>query len=108
MSARANFTPQAEQDLLDQAVYLAENASLETSDRFLDAAGQTADKLAGMPEMGKTWDGIHEETREAIRLWSVYDFPKILIFYRIESTGIVVLRVLHGARDFPPLLEELQ
>jgi hypothetical protein len=35
MSARARFTPQAELDLLDQAVYLAESASLEMSDRLL-------------------------------------------------------------------------
>lgn len=27
-----------------------------------------------------------------------------LIFYRVEATQIVILRVLHGARDYVPLL----
>jgi plasmid stabilization system protein ParE len=33
----------------------------------------------------------------------VRKFPKHLIFYRIENGKIVILRVIHGARDLESL-----
>jgi plasmid stabilization system protein ParE len=41
--------PAADQDLDDQAAYLAAQASLETALRFYDAASSTFGKIAGMP-----------------------------------------------------------
>jgi hypothetical protein len=37
MTANARFFPQARLDLLDHATYLAEHASLDIAERFLDA-----------------------------------------------------------------------
>ena len=39
----------------------------------------------------------------AIRRIPVFEFPKHLIFYRVEKDRLVILRVLHGARDLETL-----
>ena len=33
--------------------------------------------------------------------------PPHVIFYRVESTRVVVLRIVHGARDFAPIVDLL-
>lgn len=40
-----------------------------------------------------------------MRVWSVRDFPKHLIFYRATDDRIEILRVLHGARDAAAIFE---
>lgn len=105
MTSEARFFPRARLDLIEQATYLAENASLETADRFLDAAERTAERLAEMPRVGRVWEGLRPETQRHVRVWKVEGFPKILIFYRLDDSGIAVIRVLHSARDLPPLLD---
>ena len=105
MTAKARFFPRARLDLVEQADYLAENASIEVAEKFLGAAEQTIAHLLEMPRMGRVWEGLRPETQSSIRVWKVQCFPKILIFYRPVESDIEVIRVLHGARDLPPLLE---
>ena len=105
MTHEARFFPRARLDLIEQATYLAESASLETAERFLDAAERTVEKVAEMPRMGRVWEGLLSETQNSIRVWRVEGFPKVLIFYRLNDSGIAVVRVLHSARDLPPLLD---
>ena len=52
MSARYVVRPKADQDLDDQAHYLAMEASPEVGHRFLVAAHETFALLATQPEMG--------------------------------------------------------
>ena len=55
--------------------------------------------------MGRAWEGLRSETKD-VRVWKVEGFPKIMLFYRVEKTGISVIRILHGARDLPELMED--
>lgn len=105
MTAEARFFPRARQDLIDQAAYLAEHASETVAERFLDAVEKTATSLAAMPRKGRIWNSLREESERELRVWKVDGFPKILIFYRPETSSISVVRVLHGSRDLPPLLD---
>ena len=105
MTAEARYFPRARLDLIEQADYLAEQASTEVAERFLASTERTVDELLEMPRMGRIWEGLQAETQN-IRIWRVRDFPKILIFYRIETFGICVVRVLHGARDLPSLMKD--
>ena len=105
MTAKARFFPRARQDLVEQASYLAENASTAVAERFLEAAEKTAASLAAMPRKGRIWNSLRLESERELRVWKVKGFPKVLIFYQPETSGISVVRVLHGARDLPPLLE---
>ncbi|MBI3696648.1 MAG: type II toxin-antitoxin system RelE/ParE family toxin [Acidobacteria bacterium] len=52
MSARYVVRPKADQDLDDEAYYLAKEASPEVGHRFLVAAHETFSLLATQPEMG--------------------------------------------------------
>ena len=55
-------------------------------------------KLASMPQMGR----LREELSHGLRSFPV---GRYIIFYRPKEDGIEIVRVLHGARDFPPLFE---
>jgi len=55
-------------------------------------------KLAAMPEMGRR----REELAMHLRSFPV---GRYIIFYRSMQEGIEIVRVLHGARDLPPLID---
>jgi toxin ParE1/3/4 len=77
---------------------LAEEASLTTSDRFLEAVEKAYKRLAEMPGLGVLRD-YGNPALSGMRVWPVPKFPKYLIFYRATDTELEILRVLHGARD---------
>lgn len=105
MSGEVLFHPRAREDITDQATYLAGEASIALAERFLESVERTTSHLAEMPRMGRPWRGTRRETRRGVRVWRVEGFPKILIFYRAEGSTLRIIRVLHGARDLPPLIE---
>jgi plasmid stabilization system protein ParE len=41
-----------------------------------------------------------------VRMWPLRQHPNYLIFYRVTGSSVVMLRLLHGARDLPPLIPE--
>ena len=98
MSARIVIRPKADQDLDDQAFYLATEAAPEVGHRFLVAAHETFSLLATQPEMG--WhrrlkvDGI-----ASLRVFRVSGFEKVLVLYQPYPDGVEILRVVHGSRN---------
>jgi toxin ParE1/3/4 len=73
--------------------------------RFLDAFDQTVAALARLPSLGSPHESDDPRLRN-VRVRPVKRFKNFLIFYRPIQDGIEVLRVLHGARDISPILEE--
>ncbi len=73
--------------------------------RFLDAFDQTVAALADLPALGSLHESNHPRLRD-VRVRAVKRFKNHLIFYRPIAGGIEVLRVLHGARYLPSMLEE--
>ncbi len=74
--------------------------------RFLDAAEATFGRLAVTPGIGEP-----VETRDplvrGLRCSSISGFPNHLIFYyRSSDDEMVVVRVLHGARDLGRIFED--
>ena len=93
----------AERDLLEHFEYLlGENP--EAALRFVDAVEAAYRALARMPLMGVARP-FHRPGLEDLRMWPVPDFEKFLIFYRPSPDGIEVMRLLHGMRDIPALME---
>ena len=92
----------ARRDLIEHFVYIGENASEEAAHRFLSSVNRTFDELAGMPQMGATRK-FRNPKFQNVRVWRVKHFEKYLIFYRPVKDGIVVLRVIHAARDIENL-----
>jgi len=88
----------ARRDLLEHFVYLAENADLETAERFLANAEATFGDLARQPRIGAPVKLSSPELAE-IRIWRIRDFDNHLIFYVPRDDGVSIVRVLHAARD---------
>lgn len=93
----------ARQDLEDHAVYLMENAGLETAERFLVRAESSFSELAGQPMMGSPLS-LKSPELSGLRKWRVKDFDNYMIFYLPRPDGVSIIRVLHAARDWWTLL----
>jgi toxin ParE1/3/4 len=78
----------------------------EAAERFLAALRLSFRTLAQWPEIGPHYQSNRGELA-GLRFWPVRRFTTYLIFYRvIERSGrLHIVRVLHGARDVPKVLE---
>jgi plasmid stabilization system protein ParE len=90
----------AREDLWEIWDYLAQHASLDIADRIVSELHQAMVKLAENPESGYLRTDLGEEP---LRFWHVHSY---LVVYMPDSNPLIVVRVLHGARDVKTLLEE--
>jgi toxin ParE1/3/4 len=87
----------ARSDLNEIWLYIAEG-DLVAADRLIEQVVSRFPKLAAWSEIGR------ERAELSPRLRSLV-VGRYVIFYRPMENGIEVVRVLHGARDLPPLFE---
>ncbi len=92
------IAPEAEQDLVDIWLFIAEDSPIN-ADHFIDRLYAQARQLVDFPLLGKLRSDLGGH---------IYLFPveRYLLFYPpIEGLdgGIVLLRVLHSARDIQQL-----
>jgi toxin ParE1/3/4 len=87
----------ARSDLDDIWFYIARD-NVEAADRFIRAIVSRFPQLADMPHIGRS----REELSPHLRSFPV---GRYIIFYRPVKDGVEIVRVLHGARDIPPLFE---
>lgn len=103
MTPRYLIRPKADQDLDDQAWYLATEVSPELGHRFLVAAHQTFALLAAQPGIG--WRSrLPHPGLATLRVFRVSGFERVLVLYRPGPDGVEILRVVHGSRDLQALL----
>jgi toxin ParE1/3/4 len=93
----------AKQDLIEHFVYLAENAGVETADRFLACVNDSLKTLEAHPDIGPQL-ALRNPALQSLRKWRVKDFENVLIFYESELDGVTIVRVLHASRDWWTLL----
>jgi toxin ParE1/3/4 len=58
-----------------------------------------------MPGGGRFW-GFKRKRLATIRAWPIKGYRNFLIFYRESRGSILVVRVLHGARDIEKAFED--
>lgn len=87
----------ARSDLEGIWFYIAQD-NPAAADKFIQAVVTRFPKLAAMPGLGRPREEL------SLRLRS-FPVGRYVIFYRTIENGIEIVRVLHGARDLPPLLE---
>lgn len=80
-------------DLSEAYTYLADQ-SPRAADSFLDEVELLIELLARFPEVGR----LRDELRPGVRSFRVRRFRHVL-FYRLAGGDLVLLRILHGARD---------
>lgn len=84
-------------------MYLADNAGIETAERFLLGADESFRELARHPGMGAPVT-LRLPKLAGLRKWPVSGFENVLIFYLPRRDGVSIVRVLHAARDWWGLL----
>lgn len=105
MSRRITRRPEAEADLTDQFVYYLTHAGAEVAERFLAAVEEAAKRLLEAPGVGAKRSFRHPSLQD-LRMQPVRGFERHLVFYRERDDGIEIVRVLHGARDIPNVMDE--
>lgn len=87
------YTDSARNDLLEAWLYIAQD-NPNAADRLLNTLSADAKRLQANPLLGR----LRPELADNLRSWPTAS-PYIL-FYHSDPQGIVILRVLHHARDF--------
>jgi toxin ParE1/3/4 len=102
---RVVTTPEAEQDLVEIALYTATSqGSLKEARAFVFMLQDKFMLLAEHPDVGRVREeltDVHQPGPPALRSFPV---NKYVVFYEPTAEGVRILRVLHASRDLPPLL----
>lgn len=96
---------QAHQDVDDAIAYYLEEASTSVALAFIDALEQSYTHIARQPGTGSPRYG-HELDLPGLRSWVLTPYP-YLVFYIERPDQIDVWRVLHGQRNIPVLMQDL-
>jgi plasmid stabilization system protein ParE len=99
-----SLAPQARRDIIEAAVHIAGD-NPDAADRFIAAVEETLAALLRQPSMGAPRP-FADSRLSGMRMFPVTGFTAYLIFYRPQDgRGILVVRVLHGARDIGAIFE---
>jgi toxin ParE1/3/4 len=86
------YSPEAESDLIEAWIYIAEDKDPETADRVLARVFDKCNALIKQPELGRRRDELYPGLRSVPQ-------GSYVLFYRIAGNRIEIVRVLHGARE---------
>jgi toxin ParE1/3/4 len=92
----------AELDAFGYSDYIRQH-NPDAAQRFLAAIDRTVEGLASQPLKGRLRKFRGKDLRN-IRSWRVDDFESYLIFYRLSRSRLEILRIKHGAMEFPQAL----
>ncbi|XAL98234.1 type II toxin-antitoxin system RelE/ParE family toxin [Phycisphaeraceae bacterium D3-23] len=106
MSREVLISPIARSELVSLYVWYEAEGGLELAQQFRATTTATLDDLAEQPGLGRLWEARRTKLK-GLRKWNVgKPFGSVLIFYRITTNGIEVLRFLRGERDLDAELSE--
>jgi toxin ParE1/3/4 len=96
--ARLLRSPQAIADVDDLWFHIAKD-SPPAADRIVDRIRRAEDGLVEFPEMAPARDDI----APGLRPWPVGDHR---ILYRMDPGVVLIVRIIHGARDLTQVLSD--
>ena len=99
--------PAATRDVEQSSLFYLLEGGEPLSLRFEEAVCDTYRWLLENPCAGSPRPSLSPRL-SGLRMWQVRGFETHLVFYRATDDGIEVVRVLHGARDVPGILEGSQ
>jgi toxin ParE1/3/4 len=103
VKARYTLRPRARKDIEQQATYLSQEATPAIGHKFLLSAHETFVLLAAYPEMG--WHFRLQHPRlTSLRAFRISRFEKMVVLYLPASTGVEIVRVIHGSRNLLALI----
>ena len=105
MTRSLKIQPLADHDIDQIAQHIAGD-NIDAALRFLNASQLTFGLLCDMPLIGVSClPYFKTELAKQLRLWRVKGFSNYQILYRVTDEHVVIVRVLHAARDFSGILE---
>ena len=104
MPKPAILTVAAEEDVADQAGWIAA-ASPEAAARFIDAVAETIRFAAERPMAGVRY-AVKAPSLRGLRKLQITGFENRLLFYLERDDSLLIVRILHGARDLPLALSD--
>lgn len=93
--SRLRFTPVSRDDLEEIWEFIAQD-NLDAAEALLKAIEEKCELLASSPSIGRRRDELAEDLRSL-------PHDSYLIFYRMVADGVLIVRVLHAARDVASL-----
>jgi toxin ParE1/3/4 len=96
------LTDAAVNDILEQAAWYREISGTKLSRRWEQAVSSILLRISSTPAAGAPCSFKAVEL-EGVRRMPVPHFPRHLVFYRFLDKELVVLRIVHGARDLESL-----
>ena len=100
---RLVLTDAAIADILDQADWYRRQSGRPLAQRWEKAVTSAISFVLRHPAAGSPCTFSSPELH-GIRRMAIPRFPKHLLFYRFEGKEVLVLRIVHGARDLETLL----
>jgi toxin ParE1/3/4 len=101
MSLPVRLLSAVDTDLAQQAAFLQESSEASAI-RFLDSFDATLASIGAFPLSGLPRRSPNPFL-SGLRFCRVKDFPNHLIFYLVREQEVVVIRIVHGARDLDAL-----
>jgi toxin ParE1/3/4 len=95
--SQLRISPRASEDLIEIWSYIADDSEAH-ADGFIDKIYETIELLARQPGLGRHRDEL------ATRIQS-FPVGRYIIFYRVVTDAIEIVRVLHGGRDIESIFE---
>ena len=93
---RIRYSHKAKADLLDLWLWLAQD-SLQVADQKVAEIERRASALQEYPELGVARPDIAAEARSLV-------VERWLVIYKIDADGVMIVRVVDGARDVTKIL----
>ena len=96
------FSSVFESDLAELSGYFAERGGVTVSRRFEDAIFHLAELLVKNPEMGRLRRDLNPDS---IRSVGIPQFRNYILFYRLSSEDLILMRLRFGGMDLPALFQ---
>ena len=96
------LTDAAVNDILEQAAWYEEQSGLKLARGWEQAVTSVLLRVAATPAAGAPCTFKASELT-GVRRVPVPRFPKHLVFYRLRGQELIILRIVHGARDLESL-----
>ena len=104
MSLEFTYTPFALEDIDFQSLWYGKTAGAEIARKYAAEVERTVLFLAMHPNLGRQC-GFLEPEFAHLRVYLLgRPFDRHLVYYRIAGDGLIVFRVMHGARNLPARL----
>ncbi|HXM60924.1 MAG TPA: type II toxin-antitoxin system RelE/ParE family toxin [Terriglobales bacterium] len=92
----------AANDIVEQAEWYEVQADPRLGRRWESAVSRALLRIVKNPRSGAPCN-LQASELQGVQRMSVSGSPKHLIFYRVEKDALLILRVIHGARDLESL-----